>query len=358
MSADSPESPTIRPFDFRNADEREYALLNDFYDRMHAEQEPDDPPRTHEQRVRNWRSRPAFIESFSWMITDAAGAATVAVASVGWLRTGENQHAAEFEIEVLPEQRRRGLGRHLLGLITETSERASRRLLIGSTTDRVPAGAAFMERLGAHKGLESHTNQLKLTELNREAIHRWLEEARALAPEFQLGFWTGAFPEEELAAIADLQTVMNQAPRGAIELEDMRPTPQQIREGEQSLATTGTERWTAYARERATGAFAGYSAVFWNPERPWLLQQGDTGVFPQYRNRGLGRWLKAAMLQRILQERPEVQVIRTNNADSNVPMLRINTELGFRPYLARAVWQVETARVRGYLDQSGSITTR
>ena len=49
----------------------------------------------------------------------------------------------------------------------------------------------------------------------------------------------------------------------------------------------------------------------WNPNRPELLGQGMTGVFPQYRNRGLGRWLKAAMLDKVLKERPQVKYVRT-----------------------------------------------
>lgn len=45
----------------------------------------------------------------------------------------------------------------------------------------------------------------------------------------------------------------------------------------------------------------------WNPNRPMILEQGFTGVYPEYRNKGLGRWLKAEMMQRILRERPEVE---------------------------------------------------
>jgi GNAT superfamily N-acetyltransferase len=70
---------------------------------------------------------------------------------------------------------------------------------------------------------------------------------------------------------------------------------------------------------------------------------------PEYRNHGLGRWLKAAMLAKVLHERPQVQFVRTGNANSNAPMLKINAALGFKPYLAQSIWQVETERVAAYL---------
>jgi hypothetical protein len=38
------------------------------------------------------------------------------------------------------------------------------------------------------------------------------------------------------------------------------------------------------------------------------------------------------------------------NADSNEPMLKINYELGFNPYISECIWQVETEKVLGYLD--------
>jgi mycothiol synthase len=51
----------------------------------------------------------------------------------------------------------------------------------------------------------------------------------------------------------------------------------------------------------------------------------------------------------VLKERPEVNFVRTGNADSNAAMLKINTELGFQPYMADALWQVEIDRVLEYL---------
>jgi len=68
-------------------------------------------------------------------------------------------------------------------------------------------------------------------------------------------------------------------------------------------------------------------------------------VFPEFRNHGLGRWLKAAMVEKILRERPRVRFVRTGNANSNAPMLKINHELGFRLYNTLTIWQIPVATV-------------
>ncbi len=107
-----------------------------------------------------------------------------------------------------------------------------------------------------------------------------------------------------------------------------------------------------YARHIETWELAGYTEVFWNPNQPETLRQDDTGVFPQYRRRGLGRWLKAAMLKKVLRDHPQIKHVRTGNADSNAAMLRINQQLGFKPYKSWSVWQVELKQVLAYLAAS------
>lgn len=48
-------------------------------------------------------------------------------------------------------------------------------------------------------------------------------------------------------------------------------------------------------------------------------------------------------------ERPQVVRIRTGNADSNVAMLKINFEMGLKPYTSHAIYQVETGKAEAYV---------
>jgi RimJ/RimL family protein N-acetyltransferase len=219
-----------------------------------------------------------------------------------------------------------------------------------STNDRIPAGAAFMTRIGAQQGLMEKTNQLVIDEVNRDLPRQWQERASERATGFEVGLWEGEYPDADIDAIVELWGLLNDMPFGDLDFGDFQITAEQLRQDEQSIFSRGYERWTLYVREKPTGEFAGYTEVLWNPNRPEIVDQLMTGVFPKHRNRGLGRWLKAAMLDKILEERPQAKYVRTENADINAPMLKINTELGFKPYFSVCVWQVETEQVSKYLE--------
>jgi GNAT superfamily N-acetyltransferase len=339
----------IKPFDQQDAADAQIAKLNAFENRMLAEREPDMPPAPVEESIQWWRTKPEYLRIHPWLAWNKEGDIIGRAFGV-FLQTDTNQHLMFLDLEVLPEHRRNGLARRLLPHMVDAARQENRRLFSTGTNDRIPAGAAFMQRLGARRGLEAHINQLVLADLDTALLQTWQARAAERGAGFTMGLWEGPYPEEQLAAIADLFEVMNTSPRDHLDMEDFHVTPEQIRAWEKSQAATGTERWTMYVQEEATGALAGYTEVFWNPNRPQHLWQGDTGVFPQYRNRGLGRWLKAAMLEKILRDRSQVKYVRTGNADSNAPMLSINHELSFKPYMAETAWQVEVEQVANYLN--------
>ncbi len=118
------------------------------------------------------------------------------------------------------------------------------------------------------------------------------------------------------------------------------------------MLATKTEHWSIFVRHDESGKLVGFTDVSWNPEQPDTVGQGNTGVRPEHRGHALGKWLKATMLQRILDDRPNVKDIRTGNADSNDAMLGINRELGFKPYIAASAWQVPVETLRAYVDGS------
>lgn len=337
----------IKVFDRHTANEQEILAAHTLLTRIRAELLPEDSPLPLEHTIENLRAIPPFVDVRIWAVW--RGTEMVAQSHIAMLRKEENKHLAEFNIDVLPELRRHGIARRLLRHITDVAGPENRSLLIANTSSTVPAGEAFMKRIGAHAGLVGVTNQLRVAELDRALIRQWQAHGKAQTAQFELGFWAGPYPEADVEAMATFLDVMNTAPRGDLQVEDQHWTAQELRQIEASQAQRKIERWTMYVRDKKTREFAGYTDVTWNPRDPGVLQQGGTGVLPKYRNHGLGRWLKAAMLEKILAERPQVKRIRTGNANSNAPMLKINQELGFKPYRSMTYWQVELDKVRQYM---------
>ena len=146
----------IEPFDPRSASRREYDAAAAFVDRIQAEKAPDDPPVPIWERVQEWRNIPTFVEVSAWQAWCDGRGGGVAAGSIHFLRKDENRHLAEFDISVLPDLRRQGIGRRLLALVAGVAEREARSLMVAHTASTIPAGAAFMERIGARMVLAGH----------------------------------------------------------------------------------------------------------------------------------------------------------------------------------------------------------
>jgi GNAT superfamily N-acetyltransferase len=348
------EAVDFQQVDLRFASDHEYECLSTFNNILNHEYFPDDPPTPLEEFVQDWKNIPALIEHQAYLGWDLTRTQIIAFGVIFIRHTGDNQHVAQFRVEVLPDFRRQGLGRHTLKLLLAFAKEHKRTLLLAWTNDRVSAATLFLERMGARRGLEGRVNQLKVSELDWELIQRWSKQSEHLGSEFDMGLWEEVFPEDRMEEIAALmQKLANDQPRDNLELEDEKITPDFIRQIQQNMLAAGEKIWTLYIVDPKNQKLVGWTQVYWNPNRPMILNQGFTAVDNTYRNKGLGRSLKAEMMKKILEEKPQVEFIRTRNANSNAPMLKINNEMGFKPYNSITAWQVNTDQVESYLKEKG-----
>ena len=345
----------FQPLELHSATENEYQHLGEFKNTLYREYAPDDPPIPLEEQIQGWRNTPGSAAHEAYALWNSARSKIIAFCEISCPENGGQEATANYVIEVSPAYRHQGIARQALQLIVLFAKKHQRTLLTCHTSDRVAASERFLERLEARKGLVMGINQLRVSELDKLLVQQWLRQSESKHPDFEVQFLDGSYPDAIIDEIAALrQAAGNDQPRGDLDAEVMKITPELLRHMERNLFSTGYRRWTILLIHRANREAVGLTEVFWNPHRPTIVDQGFTGIARVYRNQGLGRWLKAEMLQKILSEQAQVEFIRTGNVNSNAPMMKINQEMGFQPYTARTIWQVETEKVEKYLSDKAN----
>jgi len=340
----------IEAIDHKSLTDADFIALNDFENAMKHEARPEDPPTPLERNIAQVKNLPSHLLIREFWIRD--GDAIAAIGYAWWHDTPENRHNAWIDVSVLAAHRRRGIAKQLLGRVIDAVKADSRTMLSFFTTDRLPTGEIFARRLGAEPRQHVHTNRLLVSEVDRALVQRWIDEGPVRAPGYSLVFVDGPFPDDIVEDAVAILDVMNTAPRDGLDWEDFKLTVEQMREIEKAGVAEGTTRWVIFARSEQTGRFVGITEIFWNPAAPQTVQQGDTAVHPDHRGHALGKWMKAAMLDRVMRRWPGVVDVRTGNADSNDAMLGINHALGFKPYIASINWQLPVEGAEVYLNRT------
>ena len=287
-----------------------------------------------------------------------ARAADGSVVGSAWMSAplNDNPHLAFVRLGVAAPHRRRGVATQLLAAFAGFAADLDRTSLLLGADIHHEAGDCFAASLGASVAMRAHVNRLLLSDLPEGLLDHWVASAHSATGavhEYELE-WVpdNDYPEEWVADMCVVSDVlMNDAPMDDIPVGERHTTPEQVRAFAVQSRALGRDWWTLVARHRATREPVGYTEMFFPHEDPKLGSQGATAVSGDHRGHALGRWLKAAMLERVMREKPEITSIRTFNADSNDPMLAINFAMGFKNLFPACRWLIERSDAEAWLEK-------
>lgn len=332
----------IQEVDTRNAPEAVLLEMHGYYIGMEAELLPDDPPTVAEQRLADWRHLADNVMIPRWLLREDDEIVAVAVA---YMDRYEDLNNGFARIHVRPDRRRNGYARRLAGPVLDRLEKEGRKSVI---TD-VPVGVEWetkLEALGMRKSMGEKRSRLWMADVDWDLMSRWVAKASERATEYRLMYLDTPIPDEILDQWCEVQHVMHTAPTEDLDFEFETWSPEKWRDHEEKQSAAGIRMIGHVAVHIPTARFVGLSDIFLQKHQPEIAWQGDTGVDPDHRNRGLGRWLKAATIEKIRDEHSYVDRIDTYNAGSNEAMLSINVEMGYKPILLTNAWQGDLAVVR------------
>jgi GNAT superfamily N-acetyltransferase len=254
-----------------------------------------------------------------------------------------NRYFLWCELSVLAPFRRRGIGRSHVPLLLELMDRDGCHTL--SMDSEEDSGHAFLRWLGAEKKSEGAENRLHIPDVDWAMIRRWIDEGEQRSPQTKLEVYDDHIPDTLLEEFAPaISALLNTMPWDDLEHGDIVATPDVLRHEYEQMDLAGMKHHTVLTRE-PDGVISGMTDMTWAPHRPTILHQLFTGVRPDARGRGIGKWIKAYMLERLHRLYPEAEWISTGNADSNGPMLAINRKMGFKRHRWGAEYQISRAKL-------------
>jgi len=310
---------------------------------IEAERRPGRVPQPLESYLAFARSLPSVFDDHTWLAEDGDG--TPIGSSACWSISAGDPSVMVCYVYVRPAWRGRRAGWRLAEAVLELAADEGRSRLTWTTFESVPAGEAFSRRLGGQVARVNRASEVRLTDVNWDLVHSWIEDGPRRAAGYSLDCQLGPLSADLLKDTVTFHHIMQTAPQDDLEGTGVVLDVSQAAEIDRHVAESGMERWLIFVRDPG-GRCIGGTELILDPWQPAVARQQSTGIDPAHRGLGLAKWVKASMLERVRAGQPSVERVRTANAFSNEPMLAINDALGFTIVEVQTDWQGQVARLR------------
>jgi len=345
----------IRPFDLVHASSSDWSRMGEFHSSIERDLYPDQPPTSLDAWKGLTQTDMQQQDMLAYEAVDLENNERIVafMRLIFWKESSPsyrgNEHICNMAgIGVLDEYRRSGIATKFLPLIHDEVKARGRRSIVGPIVN--DAARIFVRKIGGTEALAMRDNRLNLDSVDWNMVNSWVKEGPKRSPGTGIKFFQ-SIPDKMLKQFCNVYTeVSNQAPRDQLKVGDQVTTPEYWKAMMKEWTGKGWKYFAALTME-GNGDISGLTDVLWIPSQPSILMQLLTGVQERYRGRGLGKWLKGAVLLRVRKEFPPVTTIVTQNATSNEPMLAINEQLGFKKYKEVYQFQLELDDLRKFLER-------
>jgi RimJ/RimL family protein N-acetyltransferase len=231
--------------------------------------------------------------------------------------------------------RRRGVATALLGSLLAFMRERDKTLATFGT--HLPEGRAFLEAIGAVEKMRSIENRMRFAGLDWDELATW--EAGATGSGLRWEVHAGRVPLERLAMLLPrISELFRDVPMGTLERPPMRYKIQGYISWYENMERHGGEHLLVMLMDG--DELVAMCEAGWDSRFPDRVSQTLTLVAREWRGRGLGKAVKAAMLRTLRQRHPEIAMMTTSNEVANAAMLSINDRLGFAQYRLDATYQI------------------
>jgi mycothiol synthase len=343
----------VTPTEFvpESASSEDWRRYHDFRRRSQAEWRPDEPPEPDPvaqalmllPSKRNWTRRWQVVVDEE-MVSELGATAPKPESP----EYETNRHIIWSWAWTLQPHRRRGIGRALIPTVLQVMEEYGATVLeMGSDQED---GHAFLRWLGAEPRLRERESRLDLRQIDWGMVEGWVRSGQAASPEAKLELYSDRMPESMLDEYSRVRSdLLNTVPWEELDHGKIVDNAAKQLEFYQRLEVSESAHHVCLVRD-ADGSIVGMTDVVQHPYEPEFVRQYFTGVHPNARGRGIGKWIKAAMLLHVRRRHPEAVTVATGNARSNDAMLAINYGLGFRPFRDETFYQIGLDRLRSSAD--------
>jgi GNAT superfamily N-acetyltransferase len=334
-----------------------------FWDAYHAfrrrrEQElrPSEPSTLTDEQVETQlkEQHPTYLRRWWVLISEEAGVISEFMILVTKPEAPEHEssrHLLLADGAVLREYRRRSIGTMWARKALELMEEHAREVL--STRTEEANGHTFLSWLGAECKQVMAENRLDFQQVDWGLVESWVEAGRRRSPGVALELYEDRIPDEMMEEYCPVLNVLtNSMPFDELDYGHLALTPKVLKEQYRIFQEIGGLHHSLIARSE-DGRIIGLTDVLYMLAKPTYIYQRFTGVLAECRGSGLGKWLRAAMLQYLRGKYPETRWVVSDNAASNAAVLAIIRQLGFKEYQPYGLYQISRQKLARKLGAVG-----